>query len=413
MKKQRYGTIYVAVLGMSLLVTVIALGAVAAVRANARSRDRGNDVEDARFYALSGIELARLRITQDPNWRTDFTNGPWITSQSIGTGTVSVTGVNPNGTLANSELDPVNLTATGTKGIASQMIKVTLVSQPVALGCLGVAVDSASDALIKNATVRGTGAFSSGGAMNVQKTSLNGNALEGITVIVDNKSSGAGPASILATPRATPTAAVFNYYTQHGTVISYSSIPGGNIQNVVLSSTSNPYGAATDPNGVYVIDCGGGTITVQSCRLVGTLVLLNVGSSSKIGQSVNLAPMVANYPTLLIQGSVQLNVAASVLDEATAGNLNPPGTPYNGVSNSTATDTYPSVIKGLVYVSGNVIENNNTTLVGCLVIGGTLNVGQNFTINYDPTFANNPPPGFVVTPPPMVISPGTWSQGVN
>jgi len=412
MMRRRHGTIYVTVLGMSLLVAVIAIGAIAAVRSNARSRDRASDADEARYYALSATEMARLWISQDSNWRNDYQNGTWINSQPIGSGTLSVNVVNPNGALNNSDLDPVNITATGTKGIASQMMSVTLTPNPTPLSCLGVAVDCAGSTSISNGTVRGLGTFSSGGTLSASSTSFDGNNLEGL-LVVPVSCTGVGTVSSLSAARTVPSATVFNYYTQHGTSISFNSIPSGTIENVVLSPGSNPYGSSADPNGIYIIDCGNQSITVRNCRIVGTLVLLNTTTSAKVDQSVNFAPSISNYPTLLVQGPMQFTFGSTALSESSVGNMNPPGTPYAGVSNTTATDTYPSQIAGLVYISGNTTINTAATFNGCLVVGGTLNVTQSINVTLDLTFYKNPPPGFIVTPPPMVITSGTWNQVVN
>ena len=125
---------------------------------------------------------------------------------------------------------------------------------------------------------------------------------------------------------------------------------------------------------------------------------------------MNCEPAIANYPSLLVRGNVQLAISNSDLSETSSNvNYNPAGTPYaSGYDNDTF-DTYPSVIKGLLYASGTVTTKNYVTIDGVLVIGTTLTAQNNLSLTYRSTFYDNPPPGFG-SAPEMVISPGTWKQ---
>jgi hypothetical protein len=410
---RRRGTIYVVVLGIGLLVTVISLGALAAVRSFARAGDRTNDMLEARNYALSATEVGRRLIAADPNWRTDYSNGAWITNQPLASGSFSLNVVNPNGPLNNVDDDPVNLTGIGIKGLATQMLTVRLVANPTPLSCLGVGLDSAGAAAFSSATIQGVSNISSGGTLTATGAKFNGNNLEALA-IVPVGCTGLGSQTILATARTFPSATALSYYTSHGTAIAFASLGGSNaLQNLLLSPANNPYGQP-DPQGIYVIDCANQAIHVKNMRLVGTLVLLNVASGSTVEQSINMAPAVANFPTLLVNGSIQFVQTNVPLSESSlAVNFNPPGTPYSGVSNSTMTDTYPSQISGLTYVSGNLTCNGNPVLRGDLVVGGTLSVQSTLSVTYDPTWYQKPPPGFYIQPPPMIVSPGTWAQAIN
>jgi hypothetical protein len=409
-----HGSIYVVALSFGLLLAVIGLGAIAAARSYDRAQDRMNDAADARNYAFSAVEVARRQIATDPNWRTDNSNGTWFSSQPIGSGTMSVQVVNPNGPLNNADNDPVIITALGFKGTARQMLTVTLTANTAPLTCLGVGLYCGGGGSFSNATVGGTSTMSSGGTLTLTSSTFNANRFEALA-IVPVGCTGMGPQTILSTGRTLPSSTALSYYTSHGTAISYASLPnGGTLQQCLLSPNSNPFGSQPDPQGIYVIDCGGQNITIQNVRVVGTLVLLNTSNSSIIQGSVNMAPVVNGFPALLVNGSIQIGFTSAPLAETTAGNLNPPGTPYNGVSNTTASDSYPSIIQGLVYVSGNVslTSGASATFKGNLITAGTLSVQGTLNMTYDPS-NQTPPPGFFTTPPPMVVSPGTWARVVN
>jgi hypothetical protein len=130
-----------------------------------------------------------------------------------------------------------------------------------------------------------------------------------------------------------------------------------------------------------------------------------------IEDSLSMEPAVSNYPAFLIQGSVEFRLHTTELSEASRGvNFNPPGSPYEGSTNKKLNDTYPSQIKGLVYVSGTADITLDDTVVdaGLLVVGNeiTVSVGETLTVNYAPHYFSNPPPGFSRIQVRAV--PGSW-----
>ena len=84
--RHRRGVTYIMVLGTTMLVAVITLGALQSVRSQTRmSRMIGNSSAAAEL-AASGIAHARLILKNDANWRTTYASGAWSTEQAIGTG---------------------------------------------------------------------------------------------------------------------------------------------------------------------------------------------------------------------------------------------------------------------------------------------------------------------------------------
>ena len=178
------------------------------------------------------------------------------------------------------------------------------------------------------------------------------------------------------------------------------SIPRRTIYRKVLSPGHNPYGRGiTNPLGIYVIDCRGLDIHIQSSRIVGTLVLLNPaqGSSVRTGP-VHWQPAVPNFPALLVDGSFEIHADDSGLVESREQtNFNPPGTPFSGINPSKDTDqndTYLSRINGIVYVSGNLRFGSHPVLGGVVVCGGEVTVADFLDLTHNPFPAQNPPPGF-------------------
>ncbi len=136
-----------------------------------------------------------------------------------------------------------------------------------------------------------------------------------------------------------------------------------------------------------------------------------------VGQ-VNWQPAVANYPALLVQGSINFLFTGDPLEEGTSGvNLNPSGTPYpypDGTADTDQTDSYPSAVSGLVYVSDELSARGSSKITGAVVVGGmfTSQQLQALTLSYDSTYLSDPPPGFLA-PVKMKIDPATWKHVVD
>jgi hypothetical protein len=339
----------------------------------------------------------------------------WEANRAIGTGTYTLEGIDTtDGSLSNSASDSLLLRGTGFQGESRYKLQVTMTAKSNALTCLQVAMHAGNDLLFNSATVQSNLVTISS---NGSATASSANVWPKVEVVTTATGltfkSGATPG---ITPRTMPDATAFDYYDLNGTQITYASLPtqqGANIEKIVLSPSNNPYGLKiTNANGIYVIDCLGGNLRIRNARIVGTLVIRNPGVFS-VEQAVHWEPAIANYPSLRVGGNAQLEFDSSSLSEsAMKVSFNPPGTPYGISEDIDQNDTYPSIMKGLIYASGNVSMKNYVTIDGVLVIGTTLTAENNLTLTYESTFYDNPPPGFGGAPE-MVISPGTWKQLVD
>ncbi len=267
-RRQR-GSIYVAILGLSLLAAAIGIGGIAVTRVQSRNNDLRNDIQEARAYAQTAIELGRTWIALDPSWRNDYTNGNWVANQSFSNGSFTLNVVNPNGPLNNADTDPIILTGTGTKGIAVQQIQVTLNPVVLAVSSLNTAI-TAGSINFQNATVIGGGSTAASLSTVI---AANASVYPRVTAagLVTGGSFNSGSTQNTAAPTM-PDSHVFDYYIAKGTAISYASIPtaGANamIDQTLLSPGSNPITGATNANGIYVIDCQNNNLIIQNshCR---------------------------------------------------------------------------------------------------------------------------------------------------
>lgn len=418
-RRRRSGSaLYMTVLGTALIVSLLGLAGVTVARIERHKFADSSALIDARTYARAAVELGLHRINNDANWRTTYINGIETTAQSLGSnsnGTISWVLTDTDGSLTNADTD-LRLAGVGRVGDTVQVSSVELILTSPPLSCLEVAVCSNGPVTFQSSSIESTNqtVFSNSSVTTYSGTTVNSN-VEAVGSIT-----GSGYTGTTTTPvpaRTVPTASVFDYYIANGTTISFSDLPKVSgkrtIADVVLSPGNNPYGA-TDPAGIYIIDCAGSSIVIRYSRIIATLVLINPASSGTIieGQ-ISWEPAIANYPALLVQGGgMQFAALATPLEEAARGvNFNPAGSPYQDSTDSDMSDSYPSLIEGLVYVSGTAtVTANHPQFEGSLITGAELDVnsGQSLTVTYDSKFFSNPPPGFSSGASQAALVPGSW-----
>lgn len=416
----RSGVTYVAVLGVSLVVATLGMAAVLATQVDVRRTGAAADSSGARLHALTAIEMGQLAISQDPQWRSNRSNGSWYQGAPVSdpaspagsSGNYSLEVVNPSGDLNRSETDAVDLTASGGQGQSRYRVGVTLTPQVVPYTCLNAALSAGDTIYLASSRVYAYNQIiASNNTIYDWFGAVEGH-LEAVTAI--GWITGSGGRTTGVKPRTFPSSSVFDYYVQRGTPISMTSLPSGSsgrvIENIVLSPANNPYGTRqVNAQGIYVIDCGGQALSIRNSRIVGTLVLRNVTADSILDDSLYWEPAVSNYPCLLAQGSLQISCESSGLSEGST-NFNPSGTPYPWGSTNQDNDTsdsYPSLLKGLVYVSHDAVLTDSPA-IGQLVVGDDVTSYAQVTLEYSSRYFGDPPPGFYTIK--MTPSSGTWRR---
>jgi len=405
-----------------MMVAVIGLSTAAICRIQLRERSSSNDWMEAGVLAFSAVEYALVVVVTetvdgDPTWRTKYASGEMAHKLTLGGGSLRCLFVDEDdGNLADDNSDPVRIYGIGQVGQAVRAYSLMLAPTGAGLTCLQVALHAGNDLAFDAATVKCDQTISANNSVSASGSTISAN-VEAVNQIDGSDFDGSQTTGI--TPREMPDPeTVFDYYIAQGTAIAYAALPtasdGRSIKHVVLSPASNPFGDnRTNVQGIYVIDCQGNDIIVRDCRIVGTLVLLNTGSDSRLAGQLNWEPAVANYPALLVDGVFSFRFKADEpLDELFQGiNFNPPGTPYKGQEDAATDDVYPTLVKGLVYVSDDVTSSVAPAFDGVVVTGNTFEAIQLLNLTYDPTCLNNPPPGFT-NGTAMVPVAGTWRRDV-
>ncbi|MBN2129399.1 MAG: hypothetical protein JW741_07875 [Sedimentisphaerales bacterium] len=404
------GSVYLHVLASSVLVTIIGLGALATVRIQTRSALRARDVAEARSCAVSAVELGLLFVTQDPNWRTVWSNGAWLSDKPLGDATFTLQGVDPHDNdLTDSNYEPVVLTGIGTKGIARHKTQVTLVPVVRPLEALNTCVHAGGNLQVKGGDrIIAVGAPVSTNGILDNDEIIDGDAEAGS---IDSMVTITGTLTVPAPAKALPDPGVFSDYASRAT-----AIPGiTTIDKMVLTPTSNPWGAS-DPNGLYFIDTGGNDITIKDSRIHGTLVI-RAGDNKKIiiDNAVFMQSYRSDYPVLIVDGNLEIrnNSCDYPLSETSCGtNFNPIGAPYDGDSDDDILDEYPNEIRGLIHTTGTLTLFDTARIEGAVICEGPATMDGANTIIHDPGLYTSPPEGYTYVER-MAVSPGSWKQVVD
>jgi hypothetical protein len=230
-----------------------------------------------------------------------------------------------------------------------------------------------------------------------------------------------GTISTPAAVRQMPSPGLFDLYLPRATEIPWAKVSGG--INGVLSAGNNPYGAL-NARGIYHVRVpSGAQLKIDNARGQATLLLTcDAGAQVKVGPSVLWDPPRSDLPSIVTRGpDVWLSVdsSSSVSELAAGRNLNPPGTPYNGVSDTDLSDSYPAQINGIVHAigTGSVIELGPSVRMsgvvmtdGSIVVGDSwLNLLVNASLTADPSLFAQPPDGYTVGDQVAPVE-GTWER---
>ncbi|MFA9477360.1 hypothetical protein ACERK3_03520 [Phycisphaerales bacterium AB-hyl4] len=85
-RPHRRGAVYLAVLGTSMLVTLIGISAMLTNRAIHRAGETTHRATEARYIAHGVMELAMLQINNDAGWRGSHTHDQWSPAHELGRG---------------------------------------------------------------------------------------------------------------------------------------------------------------------------------------------------------------------------------------------------------------------------------------------------------------------------------------
>lgn len=378
---QRRASVYILVLGAGVLVIVMGVSAILLARTQGDATRRSIEKRAVRQAAIDGLALALHAAPADITARALAVSQPEIVDAHIGESKVSVLTSDPlDGDLDDSPTDPIRLQSSATMGTTYQSVSVDIspvyVPAPAAAFTLAVG----GTVTLSNAYVDVLGDGYSGGNVHVGGSSFavnNWTTGGTVTGTID------GTVTVAAAKVDLPAASTLDWLVSLATPISYAST-GGTIQSVLISPSTNPYGAA-NPLGIYVISCGNNPLVIRNCRVVGTLIVLKPGNASRLEGSVLMSPASPEYPVLLVSGDFRAALTGDDLSELSIlRNLNPSAAPYAGQWDIDTLDEYASVLSGTVIVTGDLISTGKLAVDGALFVGGNLTLSNQNWFRYAP-----------------------------
>lgn len=405
---RRRASIYVLALGTALLVTVIGVSAVMTVRTRQEATSGSNDFVAARYYAQTAVEIGMYTMAVDPDWRTNLSNGVWISKSTFGDGSITLRGEDPaDNDLGDDESERVVLTGSGICGPSRYHLQVTLVPPLEPLEALNTCLHAAGGISVEwtiqlNATgapVSTNAALQNWGYVNSDVEAL---LIQTVRAINGTVTTGAAA-------KAAPNADVFDKYVALARQIPFP----GNINGVVLAKTVNPVGGGVSPDGIYYIDTGGSDIWIQTSRLECTLLINTQGATAHVANQIFARPASPEYPALVVKGNLNVGLDSGhpLREWETYRNYNPPQAPYEGLFDTDTSDEYPSEIRGLVHATGNFRCEDYSKIVGAVICEGLATCEDRLDLEHTPSLYASPPLHYTHYGVP-IVEPGSWRQAL-
>lgn len=394
---RRGSAVYPLVLSLAMIVVVTGLTLLAVRRADHRVHANVERSVQAQYVALAGIEVALQYLEAHSTWRQTLPNGTWYLTQPFGRGTYTVTGTDPDGTLADNEADPVTLLSTGNVDGAISKVHVTLKPRlhPVMqCACFASGIIDIHDPSTINGKARSNNDIDGESGVTIGDDAFF-ETVTGHTICQSLR-----PQGLVSAAMSYPLPSQA-YYLSLATAIT------GTGHSPIVLERASLVPTTTNPNGIYALNANGGTVAIRKCYVKGTLIIYNASNTVTFQTACHFEPLSspAPYPTLLIfgGGNVDFSLDQTTLSEAAD------YVDYDGSGAVDPSKTFPSGFSGVVWTQNSYlnIHRAGSTFKGC-VIGARIDVSDHATINYDTTLAQAPIPGFIL--PDMQVAPGTWEE---
>lgn len=374
--RARAGSAYVMVLACSALVTTITLGGLLLNRAQRQAYQSQEDVRRARMAAASALEASTQVLSPTFAGRSviGITDRLPVAVDGVAIEYGIVDPIDAN--LTNDITQPVDVTVEARIGAARQLLAGTLTPRLVPIGMASYAIAASQGVKFYTTTVDARGGVYAGSGVESVGARVAAPVFSPGNMTGD---------TYLSTRRTVARASGFDaddlaHLIDSATTISYNALSDGDIDRALLSPSINPFGAATNPKGVYLIDCGGESLSIRDTRILGTLIVLNAGSESEWTGSNNIASFDPNLPAIVWIGDLEVSTSAADLTETGGGvSLNPPGAPYLGQTDTDMLDKFPSLITGTALVVGNMEVIGALSVDGRLMVMGTI-IANNATL---------------------------------
>ncbi|MEM6330613.1 MAG: hypothetical protein AAF790_10230, partial [Planctomycetota bacterium] len=137
--RRRRGTLYVSVLGVTLIVALLGMTAITVGRLQLRAVVDQDDHREARLLARSGVEYGFAWLDGKDDWRSAIASGAEQPATNLGRGTFTWQATDPDGDLADDVADGFTLRGVGRVGRVTAVEEVQVAAQSPGLTCLEAA----------------------------------------------------------------------------------------------------------------------------------------------------------------------------------------------------------------------------------------------------------------------------------
>ena len=401
---RRRGSTYILILGVSMILMVIGLSAAMVARVNNRSVSSDNDWSEAQTLAFSAAEHALSVIQTTDDWRRKFRSSGMTVDLGRGSFTWRLVD-ETDGDLDDDSSDPFVIQASGDVDRGAFSVGLNCIVEGGPLPILEACLHAGKEIEVKDArrlTATG-GGVSTNYKLKVGRRAVVTGDVEAVKS-VDNRGTITGTVTTPADEKELPPDSVFDTYRKMATRIK----PGSTIRRQVLAPARNPWGSP-NAQGIYFIDEPHKYVYIYDARIHGTLVVRC--KKLILSRFVLLHSFRADLPALIVDGDAELSyysVGAELREGGSNPNFNPTGAPYEGWSDDDRRDRYPSEIRGLVHVKGDLKLSNTALVRGAIICEDKVKIYGFNQIILDPGLKDDPPIGY--TTGDGTIIPQAWTR---
>ncbi len=217
----RRGSVYVAVLGVAMIVGIMGLCGMHLARLQLKGVRATNGRQEARILAISAVDHAVSAMNDNATWRTDYTNDVEVGPYSFGDNTFSWRLVDEDGDLTDDTTDPLWVYGIGRVGDAVWYVRARArIDAGLPLEFLRTAVhgrsrltvDSSKTLVVSGAPASTDGLLQNDGLITGDAEAV---ALAGGGVVT-------GTTTVPVDPKGVPLRTIFDDYVARATQLSFS-----------------------------------------------------------------------------------------------------------------------------------------------------------------------------------------------
>jgi hypothetical protein len=247
LQSARRGSAYILVLGATMLVTTMAIGAAMVLSSEIQSQAKRRELAQTTIAAQSVLELGALTFDNSVGQRKAIAQGAAVVSARIGGVKAATYATAQDGSAITLDpADPFTMTSYAEGLNASQGVTIDVTPVAATPTSFAAAIHAGGSITISKSTIGGGPMFGATGSVTAGSNSTIATPVYSSDLIAGGTFSAGTKSGV--DKKTMPSELGLEYYASRATPIAYASIPSGTIENCVMGPGLNPYGTA-DANG--------------------------------------------------------------------------------------------------------------------------------------------------------------------